>query len=242
MKTKKLGTLYFDGKPQEIGGSYNGEKISFGPTVPGKEIKWLKVRGLLVADRCLCNNISWDDLNDQGFAFGTIISINNQMYLCRCIKVGARDDASNEWDKIVDFVGEKNEYLHFVGMDFWGQEESIFHTNGRACRGITARGWCVNMSDSRRLDLGWRPILEPLGPTPRTPEELVGKEIKICGPEGLSLTGKLVSADEYDLVLNMVTPLFWSLDEVLEEDCPWLRESDDQAIIDRASVSWVREV
>lgn len=124
-------------------------------------------------------------------------------------------------------------------MDFWGQEESIFHTNGRACRGITARGWCVNMSDSRRLDLGWRPILEPLGPTLRTPEELIGKEVKICGPEGLSLSGHLVSADEYDLVVALPS---WNYDEVLEEDCPWLREAGDQAIIDRASVSWVREV
>lgn len=55
----KLGSLYFGGQPQKPGVAYNGELLSFGATVAGYEIQWIRLKsGLLVADRCVCTSIS----------------------------------------------------------------------------------------------------------------------------------------------------------------------------------------
>ena len=70
-KIEKIGSLYFDGRPQKVGVAYNGEQISFGDAAPGQEISWVRMQsGLLVADRCVCTNISWEDLDKEDFVFG----------------------------------------------------------------------------------------------------------------------------------------------------------------------------
>lgn len=84
----KIGTLYLNGKPQKVGVAYNGEQISFGPAERGKGIQWIKSGQLLIADRCVCTDISWTQLDEQGLVFGTIVQISGKYYLCRCPKVG----------------------------------------------------------------------------------------------------------------------------------------------------------
>ena len=87
----KLGSLYFDGQPQEIGVPYNGKRLLFGDTVSGKEISWARLQnGLLIAGRCVCTEISWEQLHEEGFVFGAPITIDGETYLCRCLRVGAK--------------------------------------------------------------------------------------------------------------------------------------------------------
>lgn len=52
----QTGQPIFDGQPQETGARYDSGRIAFGPAIPGKELQWVKVNGLLVADRCVCIN------------------------------------------------------------------------------------------------------------------------------------------------------------------------------------------
>lgn len=134
----EIGTLYFDGRPQKVGVKYNGERLSLGPTVPGKAIQWVKANGLLIADRCVCTQISWGELDFIGLVFGTIIQIDGRWYLCRCLKVGAEGGVPNEWDAILEKVGESNDLWHWKDAFFWGQETLGNLGNqawGRAVRG-----------------------------------------------------------------------------------------------------------
>lgn len=72
MEKIMLGTVYLNGEPREPGVLYNSGQIRLGESVPGKEIQWVRLSsGLLIADRCVCNQISWEQLHTQGLVFGT---------------------------------------------------------------------------------------------------------------------------------------------------------------------------
>ena len=72
------GTLYMNGNPVIIPASPTwygdiadyipGAKLEFGPPLndPAYQVKAIKVGDVLIADRVLLKNISWDDLHIQG--------------------------------------------------------------------------------------------------------------------------------------------------------------------------------
>ena len=62
----KLGSIYFGGEPQVPGEEFIDGDLTFGDTVPGMELSWVKYKDLLVADRCVCDYISWEQLNELG--------------------------------------------------------------------------------------------------------------------------------------------------------------------------------
>lgn len=230
----KLGSLYFGGQPQKIGTKYNGERITLGPAAAGKEIQWVKAHGLLIADRCVCTDISWEQLDDQGLVFGTLIQIDETTYLCRCLTVGAEEDVPNEWDTVLDEAGEDVEIWHWSGQYFWGQETLENQASRRAVRGYClARYWGNTSASNRYVGLGFRPALEPLGSEPCSPETLIGKTIRLYGPRGASLEGRLQDVDDYDFVLTPVvgapTRRFWT------------SKAGDDLVVSRDSILWFTE-
>ena len=77
----KLGSLYLDGQPVEIGADYApGQSIEVGKTIPGKEISWVVVNEMLIADRCILTHVSWNDLNACNLIFGKCIIIEGYHY------------------------------------------------------------------------------------------------------------------------------------------------------------------
>lgn len=67
----RMGSLYLDDQPiLPLVEFQQDQAIGIGKAVPGKEITWVLVNGILIADQCLLSNISWDDLNTQGLIFG----------------------------------------------------------------------------------------------------------------------------------------------------------------------------
>ena len=71
----KFGSLCLDGFPVNVGTEYKpGQAIKIGETTPGKEISWVVVNNLLIADHSILTGISWDDLNANGLVFGKEIS------------------------------------------------------------------------------------------------------------------------------------------------------------------------
>lgn len=227
-----MGSLYFNGEAQAVGVSYNGETISFEDTVPGKEIQWVNVNGLLIADRCLCNNISWEQLNALGLVLGSIIRIDGEFYFCRCLKVGAKEGDPNEWDTALDVAGDSNELWHWNRQFFWGQET----TNSTSYRGVrgyhSARRWRYGTASLRHVGVGFRPALEPLDTKPCPPDSLIGKEVRIYGPGWAALEGCLLDADDYDLILRPTS--------IVPEGCSWVCWDGSQLTVDRASVSWLK--
>lgn len=197
----KLGSLFLDGRPVETGMQYvPSQTIEVGEMTPSKEIGWVAVNGLLIADQCLLTNVSWDDLDVQGLVFGKEVTVQGLRFKIRLLKVGSKEDVPNEWDAALDAVGEDDTLWHWDHKFFWGQEPVSGSVSYRALRGYTsARIWYWYASSDRFADLGFRPALEPLPTDPSAIRH--SQEALVIGRAG-AVAGSLIDATAYDLVIQ----------------------------------------
>lgn len=197
----KLGSLFLDGRPVETGMQYvPSQTIEVGEMTPSKEIGWVAVNGLLIADQCLLTNVSWDDLDVQGLVFGKEVTVQALRFKIRLLKVGSKEDVPNEWDAALDAVGEDDTLWHWDHKFFWGQEPVSGSVSHRAIRGYTsARHWGWSDSSSRHALLGFRPALEPLPTDPSAIRH--SQEALVIGRAG-AVAGSLIDATAYDLVIQ----------------------------------------
>lgn len=197
----KLGSLFLDGRPVETGMQYvPSQTIEVGEMTPSKEIGWVAVNGLLIADQCLLTNVSWDDLDVQGLVFGKEVTVQGLRFKIRLLKVGSKEDVPNEWDAALDAVGEDDTLWHWDHKFFWGQEPVSGSVSLRAIRGYTsARHWGWSDSSSRHALLGFRPALEPLPTDPSAIRH--SQEALVIGRAG-AVAGSLIDATAYDLVIQ----------------------------------------
>jgi len=232
----QLGSIYFDGKPFFTDRQYNGGSLSIGNTIKGKSISWINVNGLLVSDHVICTNISWDNLNQQGFIFGKTISIDGNFYLCRSLKVGSNGRTANEWDEILDATSEDDSLWHWKDTFFWGQETTTYNIASRAYRGyFSARYWNCNSASYRHALLGFRPALEPLVPDSLISDSLIGTTINVLGNGG-SILGVLTGFTDYDLFLSPIT------DSAQITNFPWCCQQDGTVIIDRSATAITKTI
>ena len=197
----KLGSLFLDGRPVETGMQYvPSQTIEVGEMTPSKEIGWVAVNGLLIADQCLLTNVSWDDLDVQGLVFGKEVTVQGLRFKIRLLKVGSKEDVPNEWDAALDAVGEDDTLWHWDHKFFWGQEPVSGSVSHRAIRGYgSARRWGWSDSSSRHALLGFRPALEPLPTDPSAIRH--SQEALVIGRAG-AVAGSLIDATAYDLVIQ----------------------------------------
>lgn len=197
----KLGSLFLDGRPVETGMQYvPSQTIEVGEMTPSKEIGWVAVNGLLIADQCLLTNVSWDDLDVQGLVFGKEVTVQGLRFKIRLLKVGSKEDVPNEWDAALDAVGEDDTLWHWDHKFFWGQEPVSGSVSHRAIRGYTsARHWGWSDSSSRYAYVGFRPALEPLPTDPSAIRH--SQEALVIGRAG-AVAGSLIDATAYDLVIQ----------------------------------------
>lgn len=234
MTLAKLGSIYFDGDPVDPGSALDGQQFSIGDTHPGKELQWVQDGDLLVANRCICVNISWDKLNQMGFVFGALVVIDNESYLCRCLKVGETGYDPNEWDTLLDKYSKNNTLWHWEDAWFWGQETPLEMASSRVSRGYcSARDWNLFTASYQSVRVGFRPVLEPLGSASLSPDHLTGKHVRVYGPQWATIDGTLVGADDYDITLDVGT--------VLPEDFSWGTKTNKGIIISKSSVNWLKE-
>ena len=198
----KKGSLYLDRHlVTPIAVYEQGTEIHILDTVPGYEILWVVVNGLLIADRCLLTNISWNDLDGQDLVFGKPTLIDGAQYMCRLIRVGSESNEPCEWNAALDAVGENSDRLwHWQHFGFWGQEPTRANSNRRAVRGYnSAEYWVSRDLNERNARIGYRPALEPvwvgLDDVP------LGKGVQIwCGQS--VARGRLLELTDYDLILK----------------------------------------
>ena len=230
-----LGSLYLNGQPKDLEVKYNGEVLSFGNTDSERAIPFVKWGELLVASQCVCSNIRWEQLNKAGYILGRPVKIDGVPYLCRSLKVGDENDVPNEWDSILDDLGEDDNLWHWRGHFFWGQEVSKYEASFRAVRGyLSARYWNYFNAAYRYVGVGFRPVLEPLPPEPLISDALIRADLKVYGSD-TAIIGQLVEYTDYDLV--MVS----NADLRLPQQCQWARRDGKHIIIDRTAVIWVKE-
>ena len=197
----KLGSLFLDGRPVETGMQYvPSQTIEVGEMTPSKEIGWVAVNGLLIADQCLLTNVSWDDLDVQGLVFGKEVTVQGLRFKIRLLKVGSKEDVPNEWDAALDAVGEDDTLWHWDHKFFWGQEPVSGSVSHRAIRGfLSARGYFWTASSNRIASYGFRPALEPLPTDPSAIRH--SQEALVIGRAG-AVAGSLIDATAYDLVIQ----------------------------------------
>lgn len=237
-KIVKLGSLYFDHKPVNVGSAYNDKPLSIGDTVPGKEIQWIKDGNRLIADRCVCDEISWVQLNQMGLTKGAPIFVDGRAYLCRCPQT---EPIFSEWYFLVDKYGDANELWHWNHTYFWSQneegEEATRESDVARCavRGYYSaihNGWFDRTAQLKGL--GFRPVLEQMLTSLKISRALVGQKVQLYGPSGGPLTGTLERFDDYDLVLNCAPPL--------PTGCNWIGLSGGMVIVPRSAVLWIHKV
>lgn len=197
----KLGSLFLDGRPVETGMQYvPSQTIEVGEMTPSKEIGWVAVNGLLIADQCLLTNVSWDDLDVQGLVFGKEVTVQGLRFKIRLLKVGSKEDVPNEWDAALDAVGEDDTLWHWDHKFFWGQEPVSGSVSYRAFRGYySARYWSNNYATVSSPVVGFRPALEPLPTDPSAIRH--SQEALVIGRAG-AVAGSLIDATAYDLVIQ----------------------------------------
>ena len=235
MEVKNFGSLYLNGRPSVLNAKYGGGNISLGDTVPEEAIPFVKWKDLWVAGKAICLNASWDDLNKHNFITGHPIKIDGVPYLCRSLKVGEKENVPNEWDSILDDLGEDDNLWHWGSGYFWGQEGSKYEASYRAVRGFhSARNWFDDNAATRNVYVGFRPVLEPLPPEPLVSDTLIGANLKVYGPD-TAIIGQLVEHTDYDLVMAPNAGLR------LPRKCQWARRDGKHIIIDQTAVIWMKE-
>lgn len=194
--TIEFGSICLDGKPVRPGSEYNqGACISI---ASGDAIKWVVSNGILIADRCILVNLSWDDLNKQNLVYGKNITIGGRAFQIRLLKVGKRGRYINEWLAAMNTVCDSDCIWHWDGSFFWGQNE---YYKDPACRAIcgyyTAYHCNWSESSNRAPDCGFRPALVPLPDSDPQPGNT------ICIIRGQSVIyGELLEQTDYDLIIK----------------------------------------
>lgn len=99
-----------------MSGSMANYAIGNTPADEAKKLQWVKIKDgdktLLICDRNILANVSWDDLNAQGFITGKTVTIDGAEYKCRLLTGGnnyrSGTDAysggsptTNEWDRFI---------------------------------------------------------------------------------------------------------------------------------------------
>lgn len=232
--TAAMGSLFIDGEAVEPGGVFHGFTDFFlGDSDPmQKGIEWIPWKGLLVSTSSVAFGNSWDQLNTLGLIYGRRVSIDGHDYACRSLKVGNREGVPNEWDSLLDELGDSDDILHW-GSIFWGQETWTNVCRYCAIRGCHSPRFWGNYHPAAGLRIGFRPVLEPLGPTLSVSQSREENSAWVFGPNGTGFKGRLQSIDDYDLV--------FSSDVWLPDNCDWAVRDGDRIAISRSSKVWLRK-
>lgn len=258
----KLGSFCVNGcpvPPDQFIASH--DTIGFGDTDRDNPISFVEWEGILVAIHCICRHISWEELSQFGFVSGWPIKIDGNYFLCRMPDMTvAPPKLGDEWDRILDDLGEDNKLWNWENRFFWGQNKTPGDYPGWApVRGFhSAR--TAGSAEARhiRTDIGFRPILEPLPsslPLSKTALGLrlrvylefettttIGSRLKALSvpktPSRASagrelIEGRLAGFSDYDIILDAERPVMVPL------DCPWARQEGRSLIIDRAAIAWM---
>lgn len=236
MEKIKLGSIYSAGTLMGSGFIWQDDTpFEIGDTMQGVELQWVPFRNLLIADRVVCNNISWKQLNKLGYIFGVPTKIDGRFYLCRSLKVGIGPENPGEWDDALTAVGDDDEIWNWAYSFFWGQETPPAHKTCRMERGYSdAYNFGFGEATGRSEEGGFRPVLELLPPMPSLTDALIGQQVEIYGQGKEFIFGRVAGFDDYDLVLENPTKI--------PPRCSWAVRRGKTAVIKRNSITWIGNI
>ena len=236
----RLGELQESGNPLSPGKQYAEGPITVGDTPAFGGMEFFKLNeNIYISTQVWLPQITWRQLERQGFNSGVVVKIDGQHYLCRLPYVGVSGGDPNDWDDLLGKLNKQEQKIaNHQRLFFWGIETaktgSDSSWNNRVIRGgddIKARGpRPVNFSNHR---LGFRPVLNRLLPEPEL-SSIQGHNVSVFGPCGTYVAGQLICTSDYDIVLRPITavPGAWN---------GWSRKDGNEVIIERGNVKYVKE-
>lgn len=204
MEIRKFGTLLLGDIPSLPGEIYNGDTIRIGDTVEEKKIPWVVFGDKYIAAHAVCFSVPYSALNDAGLIGGSPVKIDGKCYLCRAPQVGISEKGKSEWRQFYNSLSQEDKatLLDKSEPGFWGAEtiEGVY----RAARFFTAgkNDWVHRfITDDYNGIMGYRPVLEPLPPSPPIGRDMVGKTLRIYLPN-CAVKATLTDFSDYDLFFD----------------------------------------
>lgn len=239
MKGKiKFGTLYMGGNaigPRTRQYNYQSNaEINIGDTISGKEIQWIPVNGILIADHCLLTKISRLDLDNKGLGdnFGKKFVIDGQSVLCRLMRVKQHTVDGSELTQYLNAIEGKDNGNKKSAIRFWTIETSTSGSMGMTWSNKIE----MEPAERRDRDLGFLPVLERLVSRDEISEADVGTILTVRIGPSWSM-GTLVEVSDYDLVFRdtagEVVP------ETGFEQFSKFNEVNRTTVIDRSGIDYI---
>lgn len=243
MEIVKFGNLYLDDEPVE-GGVFVpytvNQDIRLGDTAyKSYPVDWVKVHNSLYVSRnILLTNVSWRDLDEQGFVYGREVTIDGRKYNARLLQMGTRSNDFNEWEAILG-ADPVTANLFSRETGFMGMDLTDFSVAGE--QRCSVRGDYPGLASidttTERPTVGWRPVLEPLDMQLTLDAGCIGLPLSIRCPFSV-IQGKLVEITSYDLILDITTRPVIDLEDSHRAYC---RLSNGQIAVDRGQIMGVWE-
>lgn len=138
---------------------------TFGSTdTAANSIKWIKISDtVMIADRNLMCNVSWNDLDMYGWANGTKVEIDGYIYRIRLMTGGASGkENTSEWKSFMENYSD-NDLSHWVNCYSWCSTSYAAEPTQKVARGFSGYDYWRNINASYRgPEVGFRPVLEIL--------------------------------------------------------------------------------
>ena len=210
--------------------TYSGRPFTIGDTEDmSNAIMWVVSGPFLVSSKTLCLGINWHGLNRLGFISGRPITLGEKHYFCRSIR-------TSELPWIFGANLHNEEVWHWGKGYFWCWDDTSELPDDvedfRPASGFIFMGKSTTVKSTQHAGLGFRPVLEELGPA-LAPDDLTpGLLVTLYGLGG-SVSGRLVEMSGYDLVLEPDTG------KLLKK--PWLTTQSGLVVVDRSAVLHIEE-
>lgn len=241
----KFGSLYMDGQPKEVGGWYpsNEPALRLGNTVPGKEITWIKSGDIYIAEQCLINFISFNNIARWGYTEPVKMNIDGRLATIRLLNVGEWKGAPNEWDDALNRVGDERSLWNGGKKDEWDSGLAFFgakksKSSPLIVRGeygqprsfhVVGRGFLISGPDDASPSIGWRPALEFRVDRDAVPGDQLCIKLRHSWVRGV-----LLEKTNYDLILKAIPETPFEL--LKAEGCLLLDHEKGLAAVERQAI------
>lgn len=145
-----MGTLYLNGRPvgAQTACPEDIQDIRLGDTVPGKELSFVLVNGVLVANNSVMLDVPFEVLRASHLVRARAVVIDGSNYRCRLLRTDNDENDADEWDQALIATGANRKLWNLYDNEpFWTVSP----------HGMEVRGGHGDPEGR----YAWRPVLEP---------------------------------------------------------------------------------
>lgn len=238
---RKFGSVYIDETPCEPGTQLSEcvglQSIKIGDS-DIKMIPWVVVDNILVAQRDVLIDVSWETLEANGLIDGKDIFVDRLPYRIRLLRKGKDVENLGEFQRYIDTLDEPGA-VGKSGRRIWlGCTEDQIDFNSVVkpivfCRKVSERKFQYDVrgvTSGVSKDTAWLPVLEPVRAS--LDKSVENEYVAIWTTTGEFVSGQIVEISEYDLLL--ASGFCIAADGT--NNSPWVREFGFCLAVDRKGI------